>query len=168
MGLRNLWRKYGHWVVILIIMSIVAISTVWFLHFNPQYTLRFALAPLIALFLILLLASCRKCRVRLRELLIEYPKAQKRGGLFYRYGRVFNALMITVLLVFCLVLYYGLEFPFIQYIPFLVFAFFIAFLISGVIFIFGFLRVAGKWGLLLILIITVIVGLRILLWQLSR
>lgn len=94
-------------------------------------------------------------------------KVQKRGGLLYRYGRIFNAVTITILLAFSLVLTYNPEILGIQYIPYLVFALFIAFLISSIVFIAGFLRVAGKWGLLLIIIVTVIAGLRILLWRLS-
>lgn len=172
MGLRKLWQKYGEWVAVLIVLSIVTVFTVWFLKLAPQYIPRFALTSLIGvligLFFLALLASRRKYRVRLREFLIKYrAKVQERGGLFYRYGRIFNAVMITVLLAFSLALTSNPEILDIQYIPYLVFALFIAFLISAVVFIASFLRVAGKWGILLIIIVTVIAGLRILLWRLS-
>lgn len=163
------WRqKYREWVAVLIVISTIIVSTVWFLKLAPQYIPRFALAPLIALFLIALLASRRKYRVRLRELLMKHrTNVQKNGGLLYRYGRIFNAVTMTILLAFSLVSTYNPEILGISYIPYLVFALFIAFLISSVAFISGFLRLTGKWRLLLIIIVTVIAGLHILLWRLS-
>ena len=166
MGLRDLWRKYKDWFTILIFISVLTGYTLWHLHLNPQRIPLFLTTTIIALGFVAVMALLPKYRQRLVKAILAYhAKAQKRGGLLYRYGRVFNAVMITILLAFCLALYYNPQFLGVPYIPYLVFALFIGFLISFVVFTAGFLRVAGKWGLLLIIILTVIAIFCILIWR---
>lgn len=144
----NWWR-----VIILITVSavtIVTFFTFWFLELFPQYMLQLALAPLIFLFLFAILASRQKYRDRFRELLTEYrSKVQGRSGLLFRYGQISNAVMLVILIALFLI---SAQNPEIPYMPYLVFASFIGLLISFVILISGLLKLAGKWGLLLIAI----------------
>jgi O-antigen/teichoic acid export membrane protein len=87
----------------------------------------------------------------------------KKSGLLFRYGGFFSAVMIMALIVFSLVAINNPAILDIPYIPYLLAALFIAFLISGVAFISGFLRGYGKWGLIIIGITTALAVLRILI-----
>lgn len=82
--------------------------------------------------------------------------------MLYRYGRIFSAVIFTVLMLFSLVAVSNPAILKIHYIPYLVVALFIAFTISFVAFISGFIRGYGKWGLVIIAIATAIAVLRIL------
>ena len=157
-------RKW-YWIAILVVLSI-SLYTAWHLQLNPQYVPLFLATTIIAMGFVVVMALLPKYRQQLvKKVLAYHDKAQKRGGLLYRYGRIFNAVMIIVLLVFSLVVTNNPEILGISYIPYLVIALFIAFLISVVVFVSGFLRVAGKWVLLLIAIGTAIAILRILTWS---
>jgi len=162
-GLRDMWRKYKEWFAVLVFITILTGLTLWYLYLNPQYIPRFLIAPIIALGFVAVMFLFPKYRQRfVKKVLSFHFKAQKRGGLFYRYGRIFNAVMITVLILFSLVAVSNPAILDIPYIPYLVAAIFIAFLISAVVFISGFLRAAGKWGLIIIAIAIIIAVLRIL------
>lgn len=157
-------RRYCVWLAVLILLSMVIIFAAWFFQLLPEYVLRLALAPLITLFLIVLLASSERFSLRLGEFLTKYHgRFQRSRGLLYKYGRALNAITMIALLTVCLVLYYNPALLSIEYMPHAVFTLFVAFLISTIIFIAGVLGIVGKWGLLLIVIITVIVAFRFLM-----
>jgi len=158
-----MWRKYKEWFAPLVLVSVVTGLTLWYLHLNPQYIPRFLIAPIIALGFVVVMFLLPKHRQRFVKKVISFHfKAQKRGGLLYRYGRIFSAVMFTVLMLFSLVAVSNPAILEIHYIPYLVVALFIAFLISFVAFISGFIRGYGKWGLIIIAIATAIAVLRIL------
>lgn len=160
MSFRNVLRKYSVWLLVIILLSMVVVFTAWFFQLVPKYILRFALAPLIGVFLTVLLTSREKYRLQLRELLTKYVKFQKREGRLYKYGRALNAITIIALLTVSVVLYYTPGLQSIEYMPYAVLALFVAFLISAVAYICGLLRIAGKWGLLFLTIFAIIVILR--------
>jgi len=141
----------------------VIVFTAWFFQLVSEYVLRFALAPHIALFLTVLLASRERYRLQLRELLTKYVKFQKRGGLLYKYGRALNAITIIALVTVSIVLYYTPGLQSIEYMPYAGLALFVAFLISAVAYICGLLRIAGKWGFLFLTIFAIIAIIRFIL-----
>jgi hypothetical protein len=121
------------------------------------------IAPIIALVFVAVMFLFPKYRQRFVKKVVSFHvETQKRGGLLYRFSRIFNAVIITVLILFSAV---AVRYPAIldiPYIPYLVAALFILFLISAVAFISSFLRAAGKWALILIAIATAIAVLHIL------
>ncbi len=135
----------------------------WFFQLLPGYVLHFALAPLVGIFLTVLLASHKRYRLQLNEFLKKLVEFERRGGLLYKYGRALNAIALITMFAVSTILYYNRELLSIEYMPYVVFTLFIAVAISGVAFFGGILRSAGKWGLLLIIIIAVPVILRFLL-----
>ena len=156
-------RKYKEWFAVLVFINVLTGLTLLYFHLNPQYIPRFLIAPIIALGFVVVMFLLPKYRQRfVKKVLSFHFKAQKRGGVLYRYGRIFNAVMLTVLMLFSVVAINNPAILNIPYIPYLVVALFIAMLISAVVFISGFLRAAGKWGLIIIAIATVIAVLRIL------
>jgi hypothetical protein len=158
-----MWRKYKEWFAVLVFISVLTGLILWYLHFNPQCIPRFLIAPIIALGFVVVMFLFPKYRQRfVKKVLSFHVKAQKRGGLLYRYGRIFNAVMIIVLMLFSVVAISNPAVLDIPYIPYLVVALFIVMLISAVAFISGFLRAAGKWGLIIIAIATAMAVLRIL------
>ena len=158
-----MWRKYKEWFAVLVFTSVLTGLTLWYLHLNPQYIPRFLIAPIIALGFVAVMFLFPKHRQRfIKKVLSFHFKAQKRGGLLYRYGRIFSAVMIMVLILFSLVAVSNPAILDIPYIPYLVAAMFIVFTISAVAFISGFLRATGKWGLIIIAIATAIAVLCIL------
>lgn len=163
MSFRSVLRKYSVWLLVIILLSMVIVFTAWFFQLVPEYILRFALAPHIALFLTVLLASRERYRLQLGELLMKYVTFQKRGGQLYKYGRALNAITIIALFTVFIVLYYNPGLQSIWYVPYAGLALFVAFLISTVAFIGGLLRIAGKWGLLFFTILAIIVILRFIL-----
>jgi hypothetical protein len=158
-----MWQKYKEWVAAIIFISAFTGLTIWYLYLNPHYILRFLIAPIIALAFVAVMFLFPKYRQRFVKKVVSFHvETQKRGGLLYRYSRVFNAIMITVLIVFSAV---AVRYPAIldiPYVPYLVAALFIVSLISFVAFISSFLRAAGKWALILIAIATAMAVLHIL------
>lgn len=163
MNLRSVLRKYSVLLLVIILLSMVIVFTAWFFQLVPEYVLRFAFAPLIGLFLTVLLASRERYRLQLGELLMKYVTFQKRGGRLYKYGRALNAITIIALFTVFVVLYYNPGLQGIEYMPYAVFALFVAFLISTVAYIGGLLRITRKWGLLFLTILVIIVTLRFIL-----
>jgi hypothetical protein len=137
-------RKFSVWLLAIILLSMVIVFTAWFFQLVPEYVLRFALAPLIGLFLTVLLVSREKYRLQFRELLMKYGEFQKRGGLLYKYVRALNAITIIALVTVSIILYYNPRLQSIGYMPYVVFALFVVFLISAVAYICGLLRIARK------------------------
>jgi hypothetical protein len=163
MSFRSVLRKFSVWLLVIILLSMDIVFTAWFFQLVPEYVLRFALAPLIALFLTVLLASREKYRLQFRELLKKYGEFQKREGLLYKYGRALNAITLIALLTVSVILYYNPGLQSIEYIPYAGLALFVAFPISTIAYICGLLRIAGKWGLLFLTILAIIVILRFIL-----
>ena len=158
-----MWRKYKEWFAVLVFISVLTGLTLWYLHIYPQYIPRFLIAPIIALGFVAVMFLFPKHRQRFIKKVISFHfKAQKRGGLLYRYGRMFNAVMITVLILFSVVAVSNPAILEIPYVPYLVAAMFIVFTISTVAFISGFLRASRKWGLILIAIAIIIAVLHML------
>lgn len=155
-------RKYRVWLLI-IILSIVIIFMAWFFQLLPGYVLRFSLAPLVGIFLTVLLVWRKRYKLQLVELLKKLIEFERRGGLLYKYGRALNAIAIIAVFAVSTILYYNRELLSIEYMPYVVCILFLAVVISGVAFFGGILRMAGKWGLLLITIIAIPVILRFLL-----
>jgi hypothetical protein len=156
-------RELKEWAAVLIFISVFCCFTLWYLYLNPQYILRFLIAPIIALAFVAVMLLFPKHRQRFVKKVVSFHvETQKRGGLLYRYSRIFNAVMMVVLILFCAV---AVRYPAIldiPYIPYLVAALFIGFLISAVAFVSSFLGAAAKWGLILIAIAMAIMVLHIL------
>ena len=163
MSFRSVLRKHSVWLLAIILLSMVIVVTAWFFQLVPEYVLRYALAPHIGLFLTVLLASRERYRLQLGELLMKYGEFQKRGGRLYKYGRALNAITIIALFTVFIVLYCNPGLQSIWYVPYAGLALFVAFLVSTVAFIGGLLRIAGKWGLLFLSILGIIVILRFIL-----
>jgi hypothetical protein len=166
MTAENRWQKYREWVIVIVAIGIIVVLTAWFLQLAPQYIPRFLFDSLIGiivgLIFITLLILFPKYRVRLREFLMNY-RARTQKTSFYRYAMLFNAVMLTILIVFSFVLAYN---PGILhsagYVPYAFVALFIVFLIAAIIFIAALLKVLRKWGLILIIIGVVIAILRLI------
>ena len=166
MNFRDSWRKYKDWIYVFIVMGIITIYTVWRLHLNPQHIPLFLTTTIIALGFVAVMALLPKYRRRLVKRLLAYHTRQKEmGGWLYRYQKIALVLFFVIILTFPLLLQY--QFIPSQYMPWAVLTFFIIILALGVIQIVRLLRAAGRWGLLLIAILTAIAVLRILLWRLS-
>ena len=158
-----MWRKYKEWFAVLVFISVLTCLTLWYLHFNPQYIPRFLIAPIIVLGFVVVMFLFPKYRQQFVKKVISFHfKAQKRGGLLYRYGRIFSAISSTILLLVSTIVIINPEILGVTYVPYLMFSLFIGFLISFVALISGFLRAAGKWGLIIIAIAIAIAVLRIL------
>ena len=166
MKFRDSWRKYKDWIYVFIVVGVLTIYTYWYLSLNPQYISSFLVAPVIALIFVALLALMPENRRRLvKGILAYYTKQKEKGGWLYRYQKIALVLFFVIILTFPLLLQY--QFIPSQYMPWAVLTFFIIILALGVIQIVRLLRAAGRWGLLLIAILTAIAVLRILLWRLS-
>jgi len=147
-------------------MGIITIYTVWRLHLNPQHIPLFLTTTIVALGFVAVMALLPKYRRRLVKRLLAYNTRQKEmGGWLYRYQKIALVLFFVIILTFPLLL--QCQFIPSQYMPWAVLTFFIIILALGVIQIVRLLRAAGRWGLLLIAILTAIAVLRILLWRLS-
>ena len=158
-----MWQKYKDWFFALLLISVTTVFTLWYLYLKPQHILSFLIGPIIALGFVAIMALFPKYRQRLiKKILAFHVKTQRRGGLLYRYGRNFSVVSFVILLAFSLVVTSNPEILAISYIPYLIVALAITFLISFAVYISGFLRAAGKWGLLFITIATAIAVLRIL------
>ena len=147
------------WIITFIIVGITICCTFWFLYFNPAFLPYFIIAPIIAVFLLLFLGLCPNCRSKFRKLLSEYAEALGRDGFsykFYRCGQIFSMVSITLILVLSFIAYYNLGVVSAQCLLYLFVALFIAFLASFIMYIGGFVKITGKWGLLLVLLITAI------------
>ncbi len=156
-------RREIEWAAAFIFISAFTGLTIWYLYLNPQHVLRFLIAPIIGLALVAVMLLFPKFRQRFVKKVVSFHvETQKRGGSLYRYSSIFNTIMITVLILFCAV---AVRYPAIldiPYVPYLVAALFIGFLISAVAFISSFLRAAGKWALILIAIAAAMAVLNIL------
>lgn len=160
-------RKYGSLFAILVVIIMVVVCTVLFLLYAPEHILSFAIVPLVPLSLIIFLVLHRRSRLRFHKLLTKYQTyLQAKKDTLYRYGRLLNALTITILLTFSLLIYYNSNLLDIAYVPYLFLVIFIAFIVSAIIFIASMVKLGGKWALLLIMILVAIVTLRILLYKL--
>jgi len=159
-----MWLKYKSWFAYLALLILVTCLTIWCLLLNPQSLPLFLSTIIIALGFAAVIRLFPKYRQRFIKKLIEYQdKSQKKGGLLFRYGKIFFPVMLITLTVFSLVARDNPAILDIPYVPYLVFVVFIAFLISFVTFISGFLRGYGKWGLIIIGIITALTFLRIMI-----
>ncbi len=166
MGLRHFWRKYKDWFAVFICISVLAGYTVWYLHLNPQHIPLFLTTTIIALGFVAVMALLPKHRRRLVNGILEYHvKGKELGGWLYRYQKI--ALVLFFLIVFAYPIVWEQQLVPSQYIPFFVLTFFVIAVALGVVQIAGLLKVAGKWGLLLIAILSAIAVLRILLWRLA-
>jgi hypothetical protein len=146
-------QKNKEWAAVIIFISTFTVLTLWYLYLNPQYILRFLIAPIIGLAFAAVMLLFPKYRQRFVKKVVSFQvETQKRGGLLYRFSTIFNAVMITVLVLFCAV---AVRYPAILDIPYasyLVAALFILAMISGAAYIYSFIRAAGKWALILIAI----------------
>ncbi len=167
MSLRALWLKYKDRIYVLIVIGIITIYSYWYLSLNPQYVSSFWVAPTIALILVALLAFMPEIRKRLVNGILAYHNRQKEmKGWPYRYQK--TALLLFFIIILTLPLLAQYQFIPSQYMPWVVLAFFILILGLGAIQIVTLIRGAGKWGLFLIAILTLIAILRILIWRLSK
>jgi len=49
MGLRDMWWGCKEWLAVLVFISVLISSTVWYLSFNPQYVATFLATTVIAI-----------------------------------------------------------------------------------------------------------------------
>ncbi len=160
-SLKDLWREYKNWLVILIFISLLTFCTVWYLYLNPHPITSFLITTAIALGFVAIMALLPKYRQRLvNKIFIFHDKIQQKA--FYKYSMAFNAFMIAVVLGLLLVLTHSPELLNIPYIPYLFAAVLAVFLISAVMSIYSLFKTAGKWALILIAIGTTIAILRFL------
>ncbi|MEA2089745.1 MAG: hypothetical protein U9O89_03180 [Thermoproteota archaeon] len=107
------------------------------------------------------MALLPKYRQRLVKGILEYhARGKETGGRLYRYQKVASAAIFISTLIFVTAWQYQIIPS--QYTPYFVLTFVIVILASGTVLTTGLLKIAGKWGLLLIAIITAITVLRIL------
>jgi len=166
MDLQTLWKKYKDWLVSIIIISFVIILTLWNLYFEPQRIPLFLATAIIAFSFVVMMALLPKYRQRFAKKIIAYHAKEKRLGALYRYKIVATALIIINSVIFSIAWRY--QFIPSQYVPFYVLTFLIITLASGIVLIAGLLKTAGKWGLLLIAILTLVAVLNVWIWALSR
>jgi len=122
---------------------------------------------IIALGFVAVMTLLPKYRQRLVKKMIEYHvKEREMGRELYRYYRVAFLVIIICALVFPVVLQYQLIAS--QHMPLFVLTFFFVNLAAGVIFIAGFLKAKGKWGLLLIAIVLASALLGILIGWMTK
>ena len=164
MGLRDLWRKYKDWFAVFIFISVLTGYTMWYLHLNPQHIPLFLTTTIIALGFAVVMALLPKYRQRLVKGILEYHvKSKELGGWLYRCQKIALVLFFLIVLAYPIVWEHQLVPT--QYMPFFVLTFFVVVVALGIIQIAGLLKVAGKWGLLVIAILTAIAVLRILTWR---
>ena len=110
------------------------------------------------------MALLPKYRQRLVKGMLAYnARGKEIGGWLYRYQKVASAAIFISTLILLTAWRYQLIPS--QYIPYFALTFFIVILASGAVLTAGLLKIAGKWGLLLIAIVTAIAVLRILIWR---
>jgi len=155
-----------YWIAILMLLGMLGYVG-WYLSFNPQYFLFFLATAIIALVFVVAMALLPKYRKRLVEKVLEHHiKEKETGGWLYRYYRVALVVIIICALVFPVVSQYQLIAS--QYMPIFVLAFFIVNLAASVIFIAGFLKTWGKWGLLFVAVVFASVLLGILMGWMTK
>lgn len=160
MDSRGLGQKRKDWIYVLIVISIISVYTYWYLSLHPQHISLFLTLTIIVLGFVALMTLIPKYRRRLLKRILAYHTKQKEvGGWLYRYQRIGLILFFITILIFPLLSQYQLIES--QYMPWVTLAFFITILASASIQMVGLLKVAGKWGLLLILILALIAALRI-------
>jgi len=155
-----------NWFFAILATSFVIIYTVWYLYFEPQHIPLFLATAIVALSFAAVMFLLPKYRQHLVEKILAYHVKEKRLGALHSYKKVAVALIIINSLIFSIVWRYQLVPS--QYIPFYALTFLIITLASGIVLIAGLLKTAGKWGILLIAILTVVAVLRVLIWALSR
>lgn len=167
MNLRDLWRKYKDWFAVLVFTSVLAVCIILYLHLNPQHVPHFLTITIIAMGFVVVMALLPKYRRRLVKRVIEYRVKEKViGRELYRYYRVALLVIIICALVFPVVLHYQLIAS--EYMPLFVLTFCVVNFAAGVIFVVGFLKAGGKWGVLLIAVIFASVLLGILIGWLTK
>ncbi len=163
LGLRGLWHNCKYWFVIIAIIGLLTIYTFWYLYFEPQHIPLFLATTIVALSFVTVMALLPKYRQRFVERILAYHAKEKKLGALYRYQKVALVSIIINTLIFSIIWRYQIIPT--QYMPFYVLTFLIVVLASGTILTVGMLRTAGKWGVLLIAILTIIVVLRLLIWR---
>jgi len=163
-NLKDFWQNRRNSVSIFVVIGIIIAYTLWYIYINPQHITLFLTTTIVALGFVAVMALLPEYRQKLVKWLLAYEARKKETGRqLYRFRRIALVLFFIVILTFPLLL----QFQFIptQYMPWAILSFFIAILALGAIQIVGLLTVAGRWGLLLIAIITAIVILRIFIWS---
>lgn len=160
------WSSKWYWVAILIILGMLG-YILWYLSLNPRYVLVFLATTIIALGFVAVMALLPKYRLQLVKKMLEYRvKEREMGRALYRYYKVALVIIIVCALFFPVVFQSQLIAS--QHMPLFVLTFFIVNLVAGIIFIAGFLKARGKWGLLLIAVIFTSVLLGILIGWLTK
>jgi len=157
-------RKY--WLLAILATSFVIIYTVWYLYLEPQHIPLFLATTIVALSFVIVMFLLPKHRQRLVEKILVYHAKERKLGAFYRYQKVAVALIIINILIFSIVWRYQLVPS--QFIAFYALTFLIITLASGIVLMAGLLKTAGKWGILVMAILTVVAVLRVLIWAFSR
>ena len=159
-----MWRKYKDWFAVLVFISLLTGYTAWYLHLNPQHVPLFLTTTIIALGFVAVMAWLPKYRQRLLKGILAYhARGKELGGWLYRYQKVAFAIIFISTLILLTAWRYQLVPS--HYIPYFALTFFIVILASGAVLTAGLLKIAGKWGLLLIAIVTAIAVFRILIWR---
>jgi len=162
-----LWKKYKNYVAVLLITILLTVYTWWYLQLHPEKLSHFLIGPLIALIFVILVALKPEYGKRLSKAIMTYDAKRKElGGRFYRYRIIALVLFFLIVLAFPIVWEYQLVPS--QYVAFVVLSFLVVVVALGIIQIVGIIKVAKKWGLLFILILTAIVILRMLIGGMLR
>ena len=83
MGLRDMWWGCKEWLAVLVFISVLISSTVWYLSFNPQYVAIFLATTVIAIGFMMVMVLLPKHR----HLEYQVKKREVMGRVLYHYHR---------------------------------------------------------------------------------
>jgi len=156
-----LWKKDKNYVAMLLVVSLLTIYILWYLQLNPQQLLIFSVAPLVALILVAVLVLKPEYGERLFKATLTYDAKRKELGVWLRYQKITLVLFFIIVLAFPIIWQHQLVPT--QYMAFFVLAFLFGVVALGVLQIVVVIKAGGKWGLLFIVVLALIVFLRMLI-----
>jgi hypothetical protein len=152
-------REYGKWITALVFVIAVIVLSILYVFLNLLSFYLLSAVAIAALLFVVLMLALPKYRERLVRGLLEYQtKGEEVGGWWYRYWKVAVAIVGVDILLFPVALSLTPQ----RFLPYVVLSFLAVLFTAGSVNIAGFLRIAGKWGYLLVLLIVVIVIVAIL------
>ncbi len=153
-------RKYTEWIAVFLFVGVLLVYTVWHLQSFPQYIPVFSVGLLVLILLVTLVGLRPKYKEWIRRLVMKFHgRGLKSGGWFYGHRR--HVFLLLVLVGVLMPILGSSKLVPAQYFPAIGVAGFLIILASGVVLVAGFLRAVGKWGLMFILILTLLTILRI-------
>ena len=153
-------RKYTEWIAVFLFVGGLLVYTVWYLQSFPQYIPVFSVGLLVLILLAALVGLRPKYKEWIRRLVMKFHvRGLKSGGWFYSHRR--HVFILLVLVSVLMPILGSSKLVPAQYFPAIAVAGFLIILASGAVLVAGFLRAVGKWGIMFILILTLMAILRI-------